>query len=98
MIDYFIKAFKISTPDNIEQEALKIWDKYNYEGIYKKENERENQRIALINSYKEKLLSESALALNSDSMNIQFDPINIMPLEDFGTVYSQLQVSDEWGI
>ncbi len=98
LTNYFIKGFGISTSDNLEQELFEIREEYDYNNIYEKEEIRENERLELIKSYKEKLLSESALVLNSYNMNIQFDPRNIMPLEDFGTVYPQLQVSDEWGI
>ena len=31
-------------------------------------------------------------------MNISFDPRNITPLENIGTVYPNLRVTDNWGI
>ncbi len=31
-------------------------------------------------------------------MNISFDPRNIIPLENFGTVYPNIRVTDNWGI
>ena len=31
-------------------------------------------------------------------MNISFDPRNITPLENFGTVYPNIRVTDDWGI
>ena len=31
-------------------------------------------------------------------MNIGFNPSNIMPLKDIGTVYPNLRITDNWGI
>jgi hypothetical protein len=31
-------------------------------------------------------------------MNVSFDPRNITPLEDKGTVYPNLRITDDWGI
>ena len=32
------------------------------------------------------------------NMRISFDPSNLIPLDDMGTVYPNLRISDEWGI
>ncbi|MFP8894102.1 hypothetical protein [Chryseobacterium sp. EZn1] len=31
-------------------------------------------------------------------MNVSFDPRNIMPVEDLGTVYPNIRITDLWGI
>jgi hypothetical protein len=31
-------------------------------------------------------------------MHVQFDPRNLQPLEDAGTVYPNLRICDDWGI
>jgi hypothetical protein len=31
-------------------------------------------------------------------MHVQFDPRNLQPLGDAGTVYPNLRISDDWGI
>jgi len=31
-------------------------------------------------------------------MNVSFDPRNIVPIEDVGTVYPTIRVTDNWGI
>ena len=33
-----------------------------------------------------------------EQMNVRFDPGNIMPIEDKGTVYPDIRVTDKWGI
>ena len=33
-----------------------------------------------------------------ENMSISFDPINIVPIENIGTVYPTLRVTDNWGI
>jgi hypothetical protein len=31
-------------------------------------------------------------------MNVSFDPGNLIPLENYGTVYPNLRITDNWGI
>ncbi len=31
-------------------------------------------------------------------MNVSFDPRNIIPMEDKGTVYPNIRITDNWGI
>ena len=32
------------------------------------------------------------------NMNVQFDPRNLQPLDNIGTVYPNIRISDNWGI
>ena len=38
------------------------------------------------------------LTLQFRHMHVQFDPRNLQPLGDAGTVYPNLRISDDWGI
>ena len=98
LTDLFIDILKISRTENSKKEISKNNNDYNSQIIRNQEEDREKRRLKLIEIYKQKFLHKSALILNSFNMNIKFDPRNIVPLEDYGTVYPSLRVVDEWGI
>jgi hypothetical protein len=96
--DYFIEAFLIQISGNANYENIATVNDYNYENIVEKEKARESERLAKIEGFKKKFLEAPTLTLYFENMNISFDPRNISPLEDFGTVYPNLRVTDNWGI
>ncbi|RKE94804.1 hypothetical protein [Ichthyenterobacterium magnum] len=71
---------------------------YNYKQILSEETERENVRLAKINEYEKLFLNEVTLKLSFENMNISFNPNNLVPLENHGTVYPTIRVTDNWGI
>ena len=66
--------------------------------IVEQENAREKERLVKVEQYKNKYIEKPTLRLLFENMNISFDPRNIMPLEDYGTVYPNIRVTDNWGI
>lgn len=98
LTDYFINAFSIQPFERTDYEAIAIENEYNYQNILEEEKERENKRLALIASYKILFIESPTLELPFRNMNISFDPRNITPLEDYGTVYPNMRVTDDWGI
>ncbi len=94
LTQYFYEAFEIDPDQDISIEQ----NDYGYEQIEKEEAERERQRIEKIARLKTKFTSEPTLELPFQNMKISFDPRNITPLEDLGTVYPNLRVSDVWGV
>ncbi len=98
LTDFFISSFAIDTTNqkSIQQIAEKF--DYDYQNILAIETRRENERLAKIKILKKIFLEEPTLKLNFENMNISFDPRNIMPLENFGTVYPNIRVTDDWGI
>ena len=79
-------------------EAIVGPNDYGYQKIEKEEIEREKKRIEKITELKSKFLEEPTLAIPFQNMNISFDPRNIAPLENYGTVYPNLRITDDWGI
>ncbi len=98
LTDYFSTAFQVSIDNN--QSIEKIAEKFNYnlQEIQKEETERDKLRIEKIENLKIQFLEKPTLELPFQNMNISFDPRNITPLENFGTVYPNLRVTDDWGI
>ncbi len=98
LTDFFIKSFAIETSTNISFELIAKENDYDYENIAKKEKARENGRLEKITKFKTTFLKQPTLKLYFENMNISFDPRNITPLENFGTVYPTMRVTDNWGI
>ena len=48
--------------------------------------------------YKDKFIEQPHLEISFQKMNASFDPRNIIPLEDKGTVYPKIRITDNWGI
>ncbi|MBI1939319.1 MAG: hypothetical protein HYS25_14510 [Ignavibacteriales bacterium] len=90
-------AFNIKIPVHLENEYEKRLAEYNGSSIINFENERESERLRTIAMYKSKFMEGAVLILNFVSMKIQFDPRNLVSLENFGTVYPTLKIIDEWG-
>jgi len=98
LTDYFIRAFNIDLPDDFERTVEIISDKYNGKTIIQEETAREEKTKKLIAEYKFKFNVQPHVQIHFEKMNISFDPRNIMPLEDKGTVYPNIRVTDLWGV
>lgn len=95
---YFIKAFNITIPTDLQKAVEKLYDDYNGKTIIKEEAEREERTQKLIAEYKLKFIQQPHFEIRFEKMNVSFDPRNIVPLEDKGTVYPNIRVTDLWGI
>jgi len=98
LTDLFIKAFSISPGNDLENLVEKISAKYNGRQIIAEEIAREVKIKELVAEYKNKFIEQPHLEIRFEQMNVSYDPRNIMPLEDKGTVYPNIRVSDKWGI
>ncbi len=98
LTDYFIMAFDISLPNDLKGTTDLILNQYNGEIIISEEEIREGKTKKLITEYKSKFITQPHFELNFKQMDVSFDPRNIMPIEDKGTVYPNIRVTDKWGI
>ncbi|MCS4304930.1 hypothetical protein [Chryseobacterium sp. BIGb0232] len=98
LTDYFIKAFNITIPDRSNNTVTKISDHYNGRIISEEETKREEKKKKLIAEYKSKLIENPHFEIKFEKMNVSFDPRNIIPIEDKGTVYPTIRVTGKWGI
>lgn len=98
LTDYFFKTFRFQIPTSISYELVAKENEYNYQKIVENEKIRENERLAKIANLKITFLEMPTLRLNFENMNISFDPRNIIPLGNNGTVYPNIRVTDNWGI
>lgn len=98
LTDYFIKVFDISLPSDLKRTTNLILNQYNGEVIISEEKTKEEKTKMLIAEYKSKFITQPHFELVFEQMNVSFDPRNIMPIEDKGTVYPNIRVTDNWGI
>lgn len=98
LADYFIKAFDITLPNDLKKSTDLIVNQYNGKAIISGEKTREEKTKKLIAEYKSKFITQPHFELVFEQMNVSFDPRNIVPIEDKGTVYPNIRVTDKWGI
>jgi hypothetical protein len=98
LTDYISDFFKISIPTNLIETINAIKGDYGFEEIASSEIKRENEQKKLLAEYEVKFLKNPTLTIQFENMSISFNPSNIIPLKDLGTVYPNLRVSDNWGI
>ncbi len=96
--NYFIDAFDVKIPTYFNNAIKKITGYYNGSVIIEEETKREEKTKRLIAEYKSKFIDKSHFEIKFEKMNISFDPRNIIPIEDKGTVYPNIRVTDKWGI
>jgi len=98
LTDYFTNAFNIQISESQSIEKIEDQFDYNFQTIQKEEANREKLRIENIANLKKQFLENPTLELHFQNMNISFDPRNLTPIKNIGTVYPNLRVTDNWGI
>ena len=98
LTEYFITQFKINIPSDLNTFASRASANYNGELIRQEEQQREDNNLKLINEMTLKFIKSPHLEIGFERMNISFDPRNLIPLENYGTVYPNLRITDNWGI
>lgn len=98
LTEYFIRSFDLSLPEDLKKACDMALKGYNGEAIISEEIVREEEKLKQIAYYKNKFVVEQHFDLIFEQMNVSFDPRNIVPLEDKGTVYPNIRVTDRWGI
>ncbi|MDR2118275.1 MAG: hypothetical protein LBP25_01890 [Tannerellaceae bacterium] len=98
LTDYFIRAFAIQIPPDLKETADSLSGDYGGAAILQEETEREEKNRALVDGYKRLLVEQPHFEIRFEQMSISFDPGNIVPLGDEGSVYPTLRVSDRWGV
>ena len=98
LTNYFIKAFNINTSANLKAAVESLADSYNGKTILQEETAREEKAQKLITEYKLRFIEQAHFTIKFEKMNVSFDPRNIIPIEDKGTVYPNIRVTDLWGV
>ncbi|MBL0134799.1 MAG: hypothetical protein IPP79_12780 [Chitinophagaceae bacterium] len=70
--------------------------KYNGQAIIVEETSRDLNIKKLKAEYKNKFLEQPHFEITFEQMNVAYDPRNILPIDNKGTVYPNIRVSDKW--
>ena len=95
LTDYLARLFGLALPDSLPASWIAA---YHGDTIIRQESAREAARRSLIDSLRARLVDGPHLTLPLRAMHFSFNPNTLIPLDStLGTVYPQLQLTDEWG-
>jgi hypothetical protein len=98
LTDYIVNFYNISIPENLKDKVFQISDNYNYTQINDLETKREEKQKKLLAELDKKFQENPILVIPFQNMNIGYNPSNLIPYRDLGTVYPNLRITDNWGI
>ncbi|HET6807205.1 MAG TPA: hypothetical protein VFH59_17350 [Frateuria sp.] len=78
-------------------EVAKLAARYDGPALLASERARAEARARQAAAYKAQLVTGPVLKLPLKHMKVQFNPSNLVPLGEVGTVYPTMQVIDDWG-
>lgn len=96
--DYFIKAFAVVLSTDLGKAVDSLKNSYNGKLIESEEEIREAQIKEVIANYKRLFIEQPHLEIVFEKMSVSFNPSNIVALEDKGTVYPTMRITDKWGV
>jgi hypothetical protein len=62
------------------------------------ETVREARRQEVLREHRQRFISGPVVVIRLVRMSLRFNPRNLQPLDEAGTVYPSLRVSDDWGV
>jgi hypothetical protein len=89
---------KIELPENLDKSYKKSRNKYDYEGLYQYESDREKKRQEKLVAYRIRFTKDTTLILDIPKPNVSFDPRTLIPLDTLGNVYPTIKIIADWGI
>ncbi len=92
------KGLSFHLSANIEAAAKERARQYDGNTLRTLETEREAKRQQIIALYRARFVDGAVLIIPLQHMNVQFDPRNLQPLGDVGTVYPNMRITDDWGV
>lgn len=93
-----VQAFGLAVPADVKAAAAGYAAAYNGDAIVQEETVREQKIQEQIATYTRLFIQQPHTELRFEKMNISFNPSNIVPIDDYGTVYPTMRISDRWGI
>ncbi len=92
------RSLQMSLPLNLQKAATQEATQYDGPALKAAEIERDVKRQQVIAQYRAQLIDGPVLILTFRNMHVQFDPRNLQPLGNAGTVYPTIRITDNWGI
>ncbi len=98
LTNFIYEHFNISIPEHLKDTVLEIRKIYNYTQINDFETKRDRKQKELLAKLDEIFQENPILVIPFQNMNISYNPSNLIPYRDLGTVYPNLRITDDWGI
>ena len=92
------RAAAIRVPRDVAAAATAAAPRYDGAKLRSAEVEREQQRQQTLAANRAKFIAGPILVIPMPNASIQFNPSNLQPLAEAGTVYPTLRISDDWGV
>ncbi len=92
------EAVQFQTPADLGAAVASFARHYGGAELLSEETARDKENKRRQAEYRAKLVDGPVLHIRFEKMNISFDPNRLFPLDNLGTVYTVLRVSDTWGI
>ena len=98
LVDFFIQDFGLVLPQDLPSAERSIEDLYDGKIIRAEETNREIARQEQVEKYRAEFVNQPHVEITLESRHISFDPTGVVPLDDKGNVYTNIRVTDNWGI
>lgn len=92
------RALDLQTAQDSQSPANQRALSYDGAALRVSETRREHKRQQLIAANRKKFVDGPVLTLKFEHMKVQFNPSNLQPLGEQGTVYPTMRISDDWGV
>ncbi len=91
-------SLKVTLPADLEHALQQQSIRYDGPALHATEADREAGRQARLTLYRGQFVQGAILTIPLRQVSVQFDPRTLQPLDDLGTVYPEIRISDVWGI
>ena len=89
--------YNLDLPQDLEKAYREAKRHFDYPQIWEYESRREQNRQQILEAYRVKFTRDTILTLEVPSPRIVFNPNNLVPLDNLGTVYPTMSIMAEWG-
>ncbi|UQA73045.1 hypothetical protein K2F45_14515 [Sphingobacterium siyangense] len=95
---FFMRELNVELPKDLAATVKAITAEYNGKQIFTEEQLRAEKIKKQIALYRSLFVEQPHMTIKFEKMNVSFDPRNILPITDLGTVYPTIRITDNWGI
>ena len=95
--DLITKFFNVTIPADLKDTINSIKEEYGFNTISAFEIQRDNKRKKFIAESEKKYIKDTTLAIRLENMSFRFNPRNIVPSKNLGTIYPNMRITDNWG-
>jgi hypothetical protein len=91
-------ALKLELPAVVRASVEERAERYEFAKLQAAERKRDEARQQRLADARARLVDGPVLLLPLQKMQFSFDPNEVLPLGELGTVYPTMKLSDEWGV